>query len=524
MSFLYDSFLYPVFLWALLPLGLLLVTMYKKKEKAVSLIHTLILILLVFALARPIAKQVLQPSSIDAKEILIALDVSYSMKATDIAPTRYAFAKKMIEAFLTQNPSDNVMLIAFTRNPLLLSPPTTDHRLISVALESLNLDYILTKGTSLENLFRQIALIQSRQNNGLKQVILISDGGEESTLAPLVPLIQKSNINLHILAMGSTQGTTIERANGEMLKDKEGHLVVSRINPLLKSLATSVGGSYLEVSSSAESMATTLEDAIQKQTHQQQKIQKMHLYHQERYPIPLLLALLLFLMIHTRGIKYLILFFALFGLSLHASIIDDYYLIQAYHSYHQQDFNRSTRYLKQIKHRSLQSQMTLAHSYYKQRAFKKALATYASIHSTHIPIKQQLYYHIANSYSMLQHYSKARIYYAKALQLGEDKDALHNLECIALLKDKDSNTLGIAHPKSQSTQKSKSQTKDPAKNKDKKQSSSGSGGGEKSTSHTAKKKEKKKLYTNKQTQKKQPLGSKVYELINKGYIHETQPW
>ncbi len=521
---IFSAFLYPVFLWALLPLSLLLLALYRRGEKSISIVHTLILILLIFALARPIAKQVLQPSSIDAKEILIALDVSYSMKATDIAPTRYDFAKEMIQELLTQNPSDNVMLIAFTTNPLLLSPPTTDHRLISVALESLNLDYILTKGTSLENLFKQIALIQARQNNGSKQMILISDGGEESHLAPLLPLIHKSNINLHIVATGSTQGTTIETPNGEMLKDKEGHLVISRINPLLKSLAKSVKGSYFEVSSSAQSMASKLNDAIQNQTQQNQKIEKMQVYHEERYLIPLLLALFLFLMLHTRGIKYLIVFFALFGFSLDASIRDDYYLIRAYSSYHQHDFNSSKKYLKQIKHRSLQSQMTLAHSHYRQREFKKALALYRSIHSTDVPIKQQLYYHIANTYSMMQQYSKARIYYAKALQLGEEKDALYNLKRIALLKDKDSSSLGIAHPKSQSSQSSKSETKDKEEDKKNKedQPSSGSGGGEKSTSHTPKKK--KKLHSNNQTEEEQPLGSKVYELINKGYIRETQPW
>lgn len=191
MSFLYSDFLYPLFLWTLLPLLWLLFVFYRKKAKILTLIHTLILILLVFALARPIAKQVLQESTIDAKEILIALDVSYSMKARDIAPTRYDFAKEMIKEILAQNPSDNVMLIAFTSNPLLLSPPTTDHLLISVALESLNLDYILTKGTSLENLFKQVALIQEKQNNGSKNMILITDGGEESSLATLVPLIQK---------------------------------------------------------------------------------------------------------------------------------------------------------------------------------------------------------------------------------------------------------------------------------------------------------------------------------------------
>ncbi len=225
----------PSFLWLLLPLILFL---WKSPSQMMQRVHLLVLMLIVISLSRPVQEQALQEASIKAKDIIIALDVSYSMKATDIQPTRYDFAKETISALLKENPSDNIMLIAFTRNPLLLSPPTTDHALINIALQSLNPEYILTKGTSLEKLFKKLASMKM----GHKNLILMTDGGEEDDLAKLTRLVQDANVDLSVLALGTTQGTTVRNDDGTLLKDKEGNLVISRINPLLRSLTSSVSG------------------------------------------------------------------------------------------------------------------------------------------------------------------------------------------------------------------------------------------------------------------------------------------
>ena len=506
----------PSFLWLLIPLMLLFL---KGSQKVTFRIHIIILILLVFTLARPVQEEALQEANIQAKDIIIALDVSYSMQATDLSPTRYDFAKETIKSLLQHTPTDNIMLIAFTTNPLLLSPPSTDHALIGIALENLNPKFILTKGTSLKKLFTKLSSFHSCHKN----LILITDGGEENDVHTLANLVNKADISLITLALGSTQGTTIRTKDGSLLKDKEGHLVVSRINPLLAQLSRAVGGTYLMASSSPEDMATSLRDALEDQKENTQNIQKIQRLYLELYQVPLLLATLLFLLLHTRGVKYLILLFSLLGFQAEASIFDTYHLHQAYTAYEKQDFNASKRYLQKIKLASLQSQMTLANTYYKNHAFKKAIQIYTSIHSTSVPIKQQLYYNIATAYAHLASYSKAKVYYTKALQLGLDEDTKHNLNIVTLLADKKVAKLGIAHPKSQSAEASISdlqeEKRESTQEEDQPSSGSGSGGESKSKENQ----EKNKLLYDEQAQK-QPLGSKVYELINKGYIHETQPW
>ena len=445
------------------------------------------------------------------------------MRATDLSPTRYDFAKETIKTLLAQNPRDNVMLIAFTTNPLLLSPPTTDHALINVALESLNPKYILTKGTSLKHLFTKLSTLSLSHKN----LILMTDGGEESDVETLSHIFQEHDLSLAILALGSKGGTTIQDAEGKTLKDKQGNLVVSRINPMLVDLSTSLGGSYLTASSTPEATAQALSDILQAQVRNTQQIQKMQRHYKALYAYPLSLALLLFLLLHTRGAKYLLLVFGLLGIQVQASLIDDYYLHHAYALYVQKAYTKALKALKKIESPTLQSQWAVANSYYKQGSYKKAIAVYTSIRSTSPKVKQQLYYNIATAYSKLQAYDKAKIYYTKTLQLGKEDDAMYNLTCIALLHDKKEATLGIAHPKSQGANatKSEQQERKEKKTKDKEdQSSSGSVGGGEQSKQKIKAREKKLTLIQDKTQHKQPLGSKTYELINKGYIHETQPW
>ncbi len=481
------TLLYPHFLWLLFPLFILLV---KNTKQLITTTHLLVLVLLVLALARPVQEQALQEGSIAAKDIIIAIDVSYSMQATDLTPTRYAFAKETIAQLLKANPTDNVMLIAFTTNPLLLSPPTTDHGLVNIALESLNPEFILTKGTSLETLFKKLSAMKVDK----KQLLLITDGGEEKAIDTLTRTLQKADVFLTILALGTTTGTTVIKSDGSYLKDKEGNLVISRINPALETLASSVGGTYLTPSSSPIDTAQKLSTVLQSHHAQTQMVQKMQRYYLELYQIPLFIALLLFLMVHTRAAKYLVLLFSLLGFQTQASLLDDYHLNLAYAGYKKRDFNATLEALKHIKTPSLQSQMTLANTYYQQNDFKKAIKTYQSIRSTSATIKQQLYYNIANAYAMQEAYSKAKMYYTKSLQLGGDSDARHNLQIVALLADKKDAQLGIAHPKSQDSGSSKSESqeeKDASRDEDAPSSGSGAGG----ESKTKNEKEKEKRQT-----------------------------
>ena len=511
------TLLYPAFLWLLLPLGILF--RYREKKLAET-VHLIILFLIVLALSRPVFMQGVEESAIEGQEFVIALDVSYSMRAKDLKPDRYTFAKETISALLKKNEADNIMLIAFTSNPLLLSPPTTDHRMIEVALKSLNPEYILTKGTSLKKLFKKVASMPESEKN----LLLMTDGGEKQDIEGLSRLINAAGIKLTILALGTKEGMTVENPDGSLLKDKEGHLIISRINPMLETLAFETDGTYLTAASAPEATAKRVYKALKAQAEGTEMVMKKQHRHTELYQVPLFLAVVLFMMLHTRAVRFLVIALAFFGLSAEASMLDGYRLNRAYSSYRSGDYNASKAYLKQTETPSLQGRFALGNSYYRAGEYGKALRAYVSIKSTSAEVKQKLYYNMANCYAQQQVYEKAKIYYTKALQLGDDADARANLRLVALLEDKRSADLGIAHPKSQNSgaSKSREQEKGGKKSRDEDQPSSGSGsGGENSKSK--KEQAKRKLLLDPKAEQ-QPLSSKVYELINKGYIHEQKPW
>ena len=508
-------FLYPSFLWLLIPLILFF---FKSPTKVLIRTHIVILSLLLLVLARPVKESSLQEAPIEAKELIIALDVSYSMRASDIAPTRYTFAKKTIKALLKRNPTDNIMLIAFTSNPLLLSPPTTDHALIGVALDALNPQFILTKGTSLKKLFQKLTQMHQEK----KTLLLLTDGGEEQDATYLAKLLQANNISLITLALGTSKGTTVATHTGKVLKDKKGNLVISRLNPMLETFTTLMEGVYLETKTTPEQTADEITNILQTQA-KTQTIQKMQHRYKEGYQIPLFIALMLFLFLHTRGLKYLLILYAFLGIPLQAGILDTYYLHKAYESYTHQNYTSSFQSLKNVKTPSLQSQMALADVYYKQGNYKKALNIYRALRSRSVSIKQHIYYNRANTYAKLGAYAKARNDYIKVLQLGRDEDAKANLALLTFLADKKEQTLGKSHPQSQNsnTSKTPAQEKDTKEQKQEEQQSSGAGSGGEGSNKEKSKKSKLLLDEHAPIH---PLSSKVYELINKGYIREKRPW
>jgi len=516
------TLLYPQVLWLFIPLGLLFWVL--KPKTLMQTVHLLILGLLILSLARPQLREGLQEERIDAKDILIALDVSYSMRAQDLSPDRYTYAKETIKALLKKNTKDNIMLIAFTTNPLLLSPPTTDHRLILTALEALEPKNILTKGTSLERLFQKISSLKKIE----REVLLMTDGGEENDLQKLLNALHGTPLHLNILALGTNTGTTIPTEEGGMLKDREKHLVVSRINPMLKQLADATGGNYLTASSSAAKDANMIAALFHENADKTRSVNKLRYSYTELYFIPLLLAIIFFLMLHTRASRYLLLLFTLVGVQIQAGFLDGLSLQKAYGAYDKHDYMRTTEILSHIETPSLQQQYALAAAHYRLGNYKKARLLFRTIRTTSPQLKQKLYYNIANSYAMEGMYDKARIYYTKALQLGEDADAAHNLALVIHATNRQASQLCMAHPKSQNSDSTQSgaqekESDEKARSKED-QSNSGSGsGGEKEQQRGKEDQPKGRLKLDERAQP-QPLSSKVYELINKGYIRETQPW
>jgi len=461
MSILYPQVL--IFVLALLFL-------YRK-----SRLLALSLALMIVALSRPVLTQSSQKENLQGREFIIALDISYSMRAKDIAPSRLEKAKEIIRHLLQANPHDRFSLFAFTTNPLILCPSTSDHQLLLTALDALNVDNILTHGTSLKKLFSRIEKLPMPEKN----LILLSDGGEEKT-------VDKHDINLFSYILATDKGSMLKDTYGKHIKDDKGALLITRSNPLLKKIST--------LTLPYDSQDFSLDFIRQKTLSQKEKVG-----YYELFWIPLLLSLALFFLYFVKIPKKILALLPFLALQADAGLLDWYYLQKAQSSYHDKHYKQAVEYYEKVTHKTMQSQMNLANTYYRVGAFVKAQALYGTLKSSNPKIKKRLLFKLGNCAAQLGEYEKAKSYYLDALLFGKDADILHNLKVIAKKKKEN-----LPVPKKTSH------------DKEKKKSSSASG--------KSKKGKKGDASSSAPSQRSHPLGFKAYELINKGYIDEKKPW
>ena len=531
------SFLYPFILIGLIPLLLLYKKRDKQKNSALDLQETKFqnrqklflyfsLAFILIAMARPVIKDSMSDERFDATDIIIAVDASFSMQADDIKPTRFEAAKEAIKELLRLHPKDRFTLFAFTSNALLISPPTTDSAISINALDALNPSFILTKSTNMKELFKTVA----KSSKEKKTLILFTDGGDEHDVENMLSICKKNALTLYIVAVASKNGTTLKK-DGHFIKDPYNSLVISRINPILKELANATGGRYYEFNSlnSIQEFSDDLHADLKRSQQAQVKVQS----YTELFFVPLFIAALLFLAAVTKlHMIYAVLFLFFTPEISKADILDFYHINKAKELYKEQKYKDAANEFKKVSP-SVQSYYDIAVAFYKAGHYKDAMNYFSQIQTPDAKTKQHIFYNMAGCAVHLKRFDRAQKLYEQSLALGEDADALYNLRLLQkLLLKTDTNIIDMLPPKNSQSQQSSSKPKsDPAKNEKKEagkksssnrqdaQSSSGAGDskkGDKQNQPSQKEKE--------NTKNSYKMGYRAYELINKGYTNEKEPW
>jgi Ca-activated chloride channel family protein len=482
------TLLYP----QVLVLFLALLWLYQSTNKRAIKLY-ISLAFMIIALTRPVVINQQNNESIKAKDLIIALDVSSSMNADDIKPTRLNVAKKLIGKILETNKQDRFSLFAFTTNPLILSPSTTDHQLLISAIDSLKVDNILTHGTNLQNLLNRISVLKIPQKN----LLLFSDGGDSFDIEQLLDICQENGIHIFAIGTATNKGATLKDSYGKKIKDTKKNLVISRLNPQLKDLAQQSGGEFFKIDDF---------DFLLGFIEQERFSKKQNRSFSELFWIPLLIGVILFWINFVKIPKKILLLIPFLSLHSDANLLDWYYIDKANDYYHQHKYKEAVENFSMIEHKTMQSQLNLANSYYQLESYKKARSIYKNLKSTDKRVKKIIFYKLGNCEAKLKKYKKAREYYKKALSFGKDNEILYNLRLISFKKDKNRRDFPAFHSKD----KAKEDTPQGSKSKKSKP---------KQDSKT-KKTEAKVV----KPSFKRPLGFKAYELINKGYIDEKQPW
>lgn len=200
----------------------------------------------VIGLSRPQIGAKLKEHETKGAEIMIALDVSNSMLAEDYSPNRLERAKLAISRLVDKLRDDRIGLIVFAGNAYVQLPITTDYVSAKMFLNTISTETVPVQGTSLSEAIRTAARSFSAQSEKSRAIIVITDGEDhEDDPIPAVKDAVEMGARVFTIGVGSPEGKPIPM-NGELLKDKDGNIVVTKLDEdILKKIATEGNGVYV---------------------------------------------------------------------------------------------------------------------------------------------------------------------------------------------------------------------------------------------------------------------------------------
>ena len=390
------------------------------------------LFLMIIALSRPAIEK--GDVKIKSKKIdlLVALDISKSMLASDIYPNRLEFAKKKIYEFIDSFKEANIGVVAFSSEGFLVSPMTQDSATLKYLIGNLSLESLSTAGT---NLLIPIKKGESfLKDSKQKIVIIFTDGGDNDTFEKELEATKSANEHIYIYATATNGGAPITQ-DGISVKDKEGNIVITKLNDKIKTLAIESGGAYIVGGLKDDSISILVEDIKKKFEMQDVNSRKVKEY-KELFYYPLTLAIFFMLFAFSSFPKRTpisLLVIALLSMSnttLHAGVFDFQTIDKAHQAYQNENYKEAIKSYEEVvkSKQSAQSLYDLANAQYKDKKYEQALSTYNKVSSKDPNLEYKKLFNTGNSHFQLKKYEEALKAYEKAEKINSDVDLEHNIE------------------------------------------------------------------------------------------------
>ena len=417
--------------------------------KARNALFMLIGVLIVIALAGPVIEEGKIEVKAKSADIMIALDISDSMLATDVYPSRLKLAKQKALEFLSLAPNERVGVIAFAKNSYLVSPLSFDHAAVGFLLRKLNTSSITEKGTDFISMLEVVD--RSIKKESKKYLLVLSDGGDKEDFSAEINFAKEHNIAVFVLGIGTTKGAPIKMKNGEFIK-QNGKIIISKLNENIASLATKTGGVYIESVNSNEdvkAMLKEIEAHSQKKELKSQEITRfIPLFY---YPVGLALLLLL---IATSSMSkrekvevpsiFLLTLLLFNAPSTEAGLLDFMELDEAKRAYEAKDYEKSAKiydaYAKSANR--AESYYNAGNALYKEKKYKEAIKKYKEAKFNDKVLRAHNFSNMGNAYAKMgdeESLKKAIESYEESLKIKEDRETRENLEAVkeALKKKKE---------------------------------------------------------------------------------------
>ncbi|HEX7569977.1 MAG TPA: VWA domain-containing protein, partial [Verrucomicrobiae bacterium] len=252
--------------------------------------------LLIVTIARPQRGFDLEEVQQNGLDIVVAVDTSKSMLATDIAPNRLARAKLAALELMQTAKADRLGLVAFAGDAFLSCPLTIDDTAFQQSVQALDVNSIPQGGTALAAAINT-ALATFREKGNHRALVLFTDGEDNDEGAlEAAQNAAKAGLKIFTIGIGSADGTlvTVADANGnsDYIRDEKGQVVKSHLNEqLLQQIASAAGGFYLPLRG-ADTINTLYERGLAPLPKSEGKEKLVRRYH-EQFQWPLAAAMIL---------------------------------------------------------------------------------------------------------------------------------------------------------------------------------------------------------------------------------------
>jgi Ca-activated chloride channel homolog len=201
-------------------------------------------------LAGPAWERLPVPAFRSEEALVVALDLSRSMDAADLEPTRLGRAKLKLLDLLERREAGQTALVVFSTAAFTVTPLTTDTRTISSLVVAVNTDIMPTQGSSLSVGLEKAASLLRQTGLSEGEILLITDAEVESGDVDVARDLRGDGLRVSVLAVGTEQGAPIGRPEGGFLTDENGQVVVPQLDARsLQRLATAGGGRFATLAS-----------------------------------------------------------------------------------------------------------------------------------------------------------------------------------------------------------------------------------------------------------------------------------
>lgn len=277
-------------------LGVLAPAWNPARAKSRLVLRVLALALLVLALARPQWGFRWEEVRRKGLDLVVALDTSRSMMASDIKPTRLQQAKWGIRDLLRNLRGDRVGLVPFAGSSILQCPLTIDYAAFTMTLDDVYSGIIPKGGTAIEQALRTAVAAFPKDGTADRVILLITDGEDhDGDPLALLPELKEQGVRVYTIGIGTLEGEMVPAGDGQggYFKDRQGQIVKTALKEdVLQKLALGTGGTYVRSAPGDTGLERVFNESIANLKRSEQENRTAKIY-EERFVWPIAAAILL---------------------------------------------------------------------------------------------------------------------------------------------------------------------------------------------------------------------------------------